>query len=185
MSTMSLKHRLGKTATGADCKLVVLCTELGAMGYVESAAGLLRLSIGFARLSDAHDELAAEFPEAQDCEHGDLADLLERYARGEVISFDGVRLDDRELTDFRKQVTTHCRKVPYGETVSYAELARRAGRPQAMRAVGTVMAKNLWPLIVPCHRVVRSDGNMGGFSALQGVPLKKRLLALEAQHRRP
>ena len=70
--------------------------------------------------------------------------------------------------------------MPRGETVSYAELAGRAGSPNAARAVGGVMAGNRVPLLVPCHRVVGAGGRLGGFSAPTGVELKKRLLALEA-----
>ncbi|MHC4067897.1 MAG: methylated-DNA--[protein]-cysteine S-methyltransferase, partial [Planctomycetota bacterium] len=64
-------------------------------------------------------------------------------------------------------------------TAAYADLARAAGSPNAGRAVGSAMANNPLPLIVPCHRVVRSDGTIGGFSSPQGLVLKRRLLRLE------
>lgn len=64
--------------------------------------------------------------------------------------------------------------------VTYAELARRAGSPGAARAVGQAMAKNPWPIVIPCHRVVPSSGKMGGYSGRGGVPTKQKLLALEA-----
>ncbi len=73
------------------------------------------------------------------------------------------------------------RQVGYGETVSYGELAERSGSPRAARAVGTVMATNRIPLILPCHRVLGSAGRIGGFSAPQGIDLKRRMLDLEGR----
>ena len=75
---------------------------------------------------------------------------------------------------------TELRNVPYGQTLSYAELAAKAGSPKAARAVGSVMAQNRVPLIIPCHRVVGSGGHLGGFSAPRGIAFKKQLLELEA-----
>ena len=72
-----------------------------------------------------------------------------------------------------------CRKIPYGKTLSYGQLAAKAGRPGAARAVGNHMAGNRTPIIVPCHRVLPSGGGLGGFSAAGGVALKRRLLEME------
>jgi len=72
-------------------------------------------------------------------------------------------------------------KVPYGQVRTYAWLAAKAGDPKAARAVGAALAKNPTPLVVPCHRIVRSDGGLGGFSAASGVKLKQRMLELEAK----
>jgi methylated-DNA-[protein]-cysteine S-methyltransferase len=75
------------------------------------------------------------------------------------------------------------RKIGYGRTVAYGELAARAGNSRAARAIGAVMASNPLPIIVPCHRVVASGGAIGGFSAPHGIELKKRLLEMEATAR--
>jgi O-6-methylguanine DNA methyltransferase len=69
------------------------------------------------------------------------------------------------------------REIPYGQTRSYGWLAARAGKPQAARAVGQAMAANPWPIIVPCHRVVSSNGHLGGYGG--GLGMKERLLRLE------
>ena len=74
-----------------------------------------------------------------------------------------------------------CRRIPYGRTMSYAELAAKAGSPNAARAVGNCMAGNRIPLIVPCHRVVCSDGRLGSYSAPGGTRMKRRLLDLESK----
>ncbi|MBU1146755.1 MAG: MGMT family protein [Candidatus Omnitrophica bacterium] len=85
----------------------------------------------------------------------------------------------KALTLFEKKVYTVVKSIPMGETRSYAWVAARAGRPRAVRAVGTALRKNPFVLIVPCHRVVRSDGGIGRYAL--GADLKKKLLRIEAQ----
>ena len=86
-------------------------------------------------------------------------------------------MDYSRATDFEKSVYETLKAVPYGEVVTYKELARRCGRPGAARAIGNALAKNPCPIIIPCHRVLKSDGSIGGWSGKQGW--KGRLLALE------
>ncbi len=100
------------------------------------------------------------------------------YFLGKRVAF-RTRPDLTNGTEFRQSVMRACRQIPYGQFASYADLARASGRSSAVRAVGTTMAHNPLPLIVPCHRVVRSDGTIGGFSSPSGVHMKRRLLALE------
>jgi methylated-DNA-[protein]-cysteine S-methyltransferase len=83
------------------------------------------------------------------------------------------------LTDFQQRVVRECRRIPYGHTLAYGELAVRAGSPHAARAVGGVMARNRIALVIPCHRVVGSAGKLGGYSAPDGIRMKTRLLELE------
>ena len=110
-----------------------------------------------------------------------LVQRLQAYTRGTPVDFADVQLDLQRLTDFQRRVVRHCRNIPYGKTVTYGQLAAKAGSPRAARAVGNCMANNRFPLIVPCHRVVSAAGRMGGFSAPGGTRLKERLLALEAR----
>jgi methylated-DNA-[protein]-cysteine S-methyltransferase len=91
-----------------------------------------------------------------------------------------VPLFTARLTDFDQSVVRACRRIPYGETLSYGELAKRAGHAGAARGVGRTMATNRFPIIVPCHRVVAAGGRIGGYSAPQGLTMKRRLLALES-----
>ncbi len=110
-----------------------------------------------------------------------IIDRLTRFAEGEVVEFDDVAVSTAGMTEFQRQVIAACRAITWGETLSYGELAARVGHPGAARAVGTVMSKNRVPLVVPCHRVLASGGNLGGYSAPQGLAMKRRLLALEKQ----
>lgn len=81
-------------------------------------------------------------------------------------------------TEFQKQVWIALQTIPYGETISYKELAQRVGKPRAVRAVGAANGANPIPIIIPCHRVIGNDGSLTGFGG--GLPLKKRLLELES-----
>ena len=101
------------------------------------------------------------------------------YFNGKRIDFD-VAIDLSDLPPFRAEVLEACRAIPHGSTASYGDLARAVGRPDAARAVGGAMATNPVPLVIPCHRVIRSDGSFGGFSSPRGILQKKSMLALEA-----
>ncbi len=104
----------------------------------------------------------------------DTATQLEEYFAGERTEFDlPMELDG---TEFQREVWTELTRIPYGETISYGELARRVGRPKGPRAVGQANGKNPIPIIVPCHRVLASDG-IGGYGG--GLTMKRALLAVE------
>ncbi len=102
---------------------------------------------------------------------------LDEYFAGRRHSFD-LPLDWRLSSGFRRTVLARLPEIGYGRTASYAAVAQMAGNPQAVRAVGTACATNPLPVVVPCHRVVRSGGAMGGY--LGGPDAKRALLALEA-----
>lgn len=98
---------------------------------------------------------------------------------GRPADLSAVPLDMNGLPPFRHRVYTLARTIPPGTTLSYGELAKRAGSPGAARAVGQAMAHNPFPILVPCHRVVAAGGKTGGFTAEGSVATKLRLLALE------
>jgi methylated-DNA-[protein]-cysteine S-methyltransferase len=102
---------------------------------------------------------------------------LQAYFRGELREFD-VRLA-LEGTEFQLRVWNTLREIPYGETISYLQLAERIGNPRAVRAVGLANGSNPIPIIVPCHRVIGSDGSLTGFGG--GISTKKKLLELESK----
>lgn len=114
-------------------------------------------------------------------------DLLPDFQRQVADYFEGrptrftVKIELSGISPFHRKVLEACRKIPYGKTATYAELAAAAGSARAARAVGSAMARNPLPLVIPCHRVVRSGGALGGFSSPGGSGEKERLLELEAQ----
>jgi methylated-DNA-[protein]-cysteine S-methyltransferase len=104
----------------------------------------------------------------------ETASQLDEYFAGERTDFD-VRME-LDGTDFQREVWAELTRIPYGETISYGELARRVGRPSAPRAVGQANGRNPIPVIVPCHRVLASNG-IGGYGG--GLKVKRQLLAVE------
>ncbi len=101
---------------------------------------------------------------------------LERYLDGDKVSFT-VPVNLGHLPPFIQQALTECAKIPYGISCSYGELAQALGNPSAARAVGQAMSRNPIPIVVPCHRVLTSDGHLGGFGG--GLDWKRFLLKLE------
>jgi O-6-methylguanine DNA methyltransferase len=106
-----------------------------------------------------------------------LAEKLRAYLRGESVRFSLDEFDLAALTPFRLAVSKAAFRIPYGRVATYGDLARQVGEPRAARAVGQVMANNPLPIVIPCHRVVASNGALGGYSG--GLHLKRELLALE------
>jgi methylated-DNA-[protein]-cysteine S-methyltransferase len=107
-----------------------------------------------------------------------VATELDEYFTGHRQRFD-LPLDLQLSTGFRRTVLTHLQEIGYGMTASYTAVAAAAGNPRAVRAVGTACAMNPVPIVVPCHRVLRSDGSVGQY--LGGTAAKRALLALEAE----
>ena len=102
------------------------------------------------------------------------------YFEGACVNFSrDISLVLDGFSSFSISVLTACREIKFGQTMSYSGLAEKTGRPAAARAVGNTLAKNPLPLIIPCHRVVRGDGKIGGFSTPGGITLKKKMLELE------
>jgi methylated-DNA-[protein]-cysteine S-methyltransferase len=107
-----------------------------------------------------------------------LCGQLASYFAGRRVQFD-VDFDLSGMTGFQQRVLRACAELDYGQTATYGELARRIGRPKASRAVGAALGRNPLPLVIPCHRVIGCNGGLGGFSAEQGVAMKRWLLDLE------
>jgi methylated-DNA-[protein]-cysteine S-methyltransferase len=156
-----------------------LRTELGHFGFVGTSARLLSTYLPRGK-RDLLRCIQRDWPEAVE-----TADLLPRFRRelndyfaGRTVRFT-VSIDLSKQPPFFRAVYEACRKVPYGKTASYLDLARAAGSPNAARAVGQAMARNPMPLVIPCHRIVSADGSLGGFSSPRGLQLKSRLLRLE------
>lgn len=111
-----------------------------------------------------------------------LEDRLRSYFSGGVLEWDLEQLDWTAITEFHQRVLRACYEIPAGETASYGELAIRAGSPRGARAVGSAMARNRWPILIPCHRVLGSSGQLTGYSGTGGLETKRWLLELESRH---
>jgi methylated-DNA-[protein]-cysteine S-methyltransferase len=148
-------------------------TPYGRLLLVTGDAGLRRIAFE----SEGFDEVLASMGE--DAEPGSLEarTQLEEYFAGERERFD-VELDLSGIDGFRRRALEVMAAIPYGETRTYRELAEAAGNPAAVRAAGSACATNPWPVIVPCHRVLRTGGGLGGY--LGGLEMKRGLLDLEA-----
>ena len=149
----------------------VIDTPIGPLTLTAGASGLVRIDFGpVGGVVDPGGGAAADAVVAQ-------AEVeLEQYFAGVRREFTVV-LDRSGRRGFRGEVLTHLEDVPYGETISYGELALASGRPGAARAVGTAMATNPLPIVVPCHRVTRAGGVLGSYGG--GVDAKQELLRLE------
>jgi methylated-DNA-[protein]-cysteine S-methyltransferase len=172
--------------TSPSGKFYLCETELGWIGLALSPRGLRATTTPRPSRDEALREIAetGAMEPASEAEAGDLPRRLRAFAKGERadpsagseqaltadIDWDGV-------TGFRRAVLEETMRIPAGETRSYGWLARKVGRPRAARAVGRVMATNPLPIVVPCHRVVGSDGSLHGYGG--GLDVKAELLRLE------
>jgi len=153
---------------------------IGRTAAITSPIGRLGLTVEGGRLIAVTFHEAGAWPDPeQDPLLREAAGQLEAYFAGRLRDFD-LPLDLRGTT-FQCAVWSALRTIPYGETWSYRDLAAHIGRPSAVRAVGAANGRNPIPIIVPCHRVIGSDGSLTGFGG--GLPLKARLLALERSAR--
>jgi O-6-methylguanine DNA methyltransferase len=110
-----------------------------------------------------------------------LIKKVKEYYSGRKVDFTDCRLNLDNYTDFQKKILQTVKKIPYGGIRSYKKAAEAAGYPRAYRAVGNTMRNNPLPLIIPCHRVIKSDGSLGGFSAKGSIALKKKMIDLESK----
>jgi len=109
----------------------------------------------------------------------DAVALLTRYAAGETIDFSPVKIDLEGIETFRLDIYDAARRLKFGETVTYGQLAAAAGHPGEARDTGQALGSNPVPIVVPCHRILAAGGKIGGFSAPGGSRTKEKLLALE------
>jgi methylated-DNA-[protein]-cysteine S-methyltransferase len=163
-----------------DVRVCRLSTPLGPLSVVEGPRGVVMIELRSSSRVELDARLARIFAGEQLAVRASpelpAGKELSEYFAGTRRRFT-LRVDLGWLPPFARAVLAALRRVPYSELVSYGQLAARAGRPGAARAVGRVMAKNPIPIVIPCHRVVAADGTLGGFSG--GLSHKRALLALE------
>ncbi|MAF37501.1 MAG: cysteine methyltransferase [Chloroflexi bacterium] len=163
--------------TGDKYHLVEL--PMGWMVLLGGKYGLKRASLK-PTPDEAIEDLGSDLDSAEDDPDAftGVIECLHRYAEGDMAALDEIELDFSGVTPFFSAAWHACRTIPAGETRSYAWLAVEAGSPLAVRAAGQAMARNRFSLIVPCHRVIASDGGLGGYGG-GGLGVKAKLLQME------
>jgi methylated-DNA-[protein]-cysteine S-methyltransferase len=154
--------------------------KLGWIGLVGNEKGLQRIYLPGLKKQELKECITSEFPgstESKDLWKQPKKQFIE-YFSGKRSRFD-LPLDLSGATPFQKKVYAALSRIPFGEVRTYRWLAEKIGNPRALRAVGMANGKNRWPIVIPCHRVVGSDGFLTGFSAPGGLDLKAALLELE------
>jgi methylated-DNA-[protein]-cysteine S-methyltransferase len=157
--------------------------DLGVVWFAENDRGLWRIEFGRTRerfLGDLHRDGVEAVADAKST--AKTKKLLEEYFAGKRREFP-VKVDWTRVDGFTRKALQVCAKIPYGKTLSYGEVAARAGSPGGARAVGQAMSKNPFPIVVPCHRVLAANGRLGGFSG--GLHFKRALLDLEGAQAKP
>ena len=160
-------------------------SPFGWVGLAQSEKGLTGVTFGAttesaaeARLFDGKDTGQHRKYVPTDARFAGIVEEFQRYFDGQPVAF-AAQLDLRTGTPFYQRIWELTRDIPYGEVCSYSWLAGKVGKPKAARAVGGAMRANPLPIVIPCHRVVRNDGGLGGY--LGGLHWKRRLLSLEGR----
>jgi methylated-DNA-[protein]-cysteine S-methyltransferase len=162
-----------------ELRYIIFNTNMGWVGILGSDKGLLRTTLPQHSAQEARRLLGNGVNHAVRS-HNLFDGLMERfrvYLSGDRITFPD-ELDLSGATPFQRKVWEITKLIPYGETRSYTWVAEQVNKPRAARAVGQALARNPLPIIIPCHRVITTNGKLGGFSG--GVETKRRLLHLEA-----
>ena len=158
-------------------------SSVGWIALLGSGKGLRRLSMK-PEPQEALSDLGAELDRSANdpAEFSAIQEIIERYLQGDGDALDDITLDLSDAPPFFGAAWEACRRIPTGETRSYSWLAAEAGSPRAVRAAGQAMARNRFALIIPCHRVIASDGDLRGYGA-GGLRVKAKLLQLEQARR--
>ncbi len=165
-------------------KYTIFHTKWGYFGLAGTEYGLCRTQLPGSKHEKIKSRLLKNLPAAQFDKtfYKILQHQIIAYFEGDCIKFSrDIPLILDGFSSFGISILTTCREIEIGQTITYGKLAKKAGRPNASRAVGSTLAKNPLPLIIPCHRIIRSDGKLGGFSAPGGIILKKKMLELEGK----
>jgi methylated-DNA-[protein]-cysteine S-methyltransferase len=158
-------------------------TALGVCGVAWNSCGLCGLQLPEARAATTRKRLRVRFPDARETAPPTAVqraiDAVTALLAGGIADLAFVTLDLEDVPGFDRRVYEVARSVPPGQTTTYGAIAARLGEPGAARAVGQALGRNPFPIVVPCHRVLASGGQPGGFSAAGGVATKLKLLAIE------
>lgn len=162
-------------------KYVTFKVRHGYFGLLGTTKNLLRSCLPTKTKQACIDTLLADIESSEfdkSC-FKNLQGLISAYFKDNYADFSNVPVALKPFNSFSRKILTACQKIPLGQTMTYGRLAKIAGSIKGARAAGNVLAKNPVPLIIPCHRVICSNGRLGGFSAAGGIKTKKILLDME------
>lgn len=162
----------------------IIETAIGWVGIAGNEEGLIRLILPEESPENIWEELSIYFHSTkklirEEALFSDLTERIKNYFAGKRVEFSKDMVNISPFTPFQKKVLQKAREISYGKTKTYRWLAEESDFPRAYRAVGGVMKMNPLPLIIPCHRVIGSNGLLIGFSSRGGIELKRKMLTLE------
>ncbi|MCK5563881.1 MAG: MGMT family protein [Planctomycetes bacterium] len=164
-----------------EFKYVIFEVEWGWFGLFGTENAVFRTSLPVSSSGRCQRELLKGIEKAK-CDKAYFKSVQERvasYYRGIAVNFSDVPVDILGLGEFTKRILTACRRIKPGETLTYGQIAVKAGSPKGVRAAGNALARNPLPLIIPCHRIIRANGTPGNFSGAGGKKMKEKMLFLE------
>jgi len=169
--------------SAVDTCYTLFATPIGECGLAWNARGICAVQLPEASSAATRTRLLRKAPRARSATPPPVIrraiSAILRLLNGKSPELGSLPLDYGDATEFHRRVCEAARAIPAGQTLSYGELAAKLGQPGAARAVGSVMARNALPIIVPCHRVMAAGGRAGGFSAHGGINTKLRMLRIE------
>ena len=164
----------------------ILKTSLGWCGIIYGRHGLIKIYLPGMKKEKLKKNIHSYNKSI--VEHTGKIKILARnicsYFKGKNVRLN-LPVDMKTMTEFEKKVYKQAMKISFGKVKSYKWLAEKAGIPNGARAVGNALSKNPVPLIIPCHRVIKSDGRLGGFSAPGGILIKRKMLSIEGHANYP
>lgn len=166
-----------------DQFFTIFDTAIGPCGIAWGPAGIAFLQLPMTNENQTRARLLRSLPGVREAapttDVQETIDAITSLLQGEPVDLSHVKLDMRSVPPFHCKVYEVARAIPVGATLSYGDIAERAGAPGSARAVGQALGRNPFPILVPCHRVLAARGKIGGFSANGGTSTKRRLLSIE------
>ncbi|MDY6853253.1 MAG: methylated-DNA--[protein]-cysteine S-methyltransferase [Thermodesulfobacteriota bacterium] len=155
-------------------------TEFGCCAIIGKGGQLVKIIPFFEEKEGLYSLIYREYKGIAFCHgcFGEIQERIERYLSGEKVNFD-FPVDFSRYTMFQRKTWEVTQSIPYGEIRTYKWVSQMIANSRSYRAVGSALRKNPFPLLVPCHRVIRSNGELGGYSAIGDINIKARLLKME------
>ena len=159
-------------------------TQIGWITAISSNSGIMKISLPerSSKISISQFKNEIDLYEFDSSKFKEITEKIQSYFEGHLIDFTDIAIDFSQMSNFQKITLNQCRRIKIGETKSYKWLAEKINKPKAYRAIGNALSKNPIPIIIPCHRIIYSNGNYGGYMGkMKKVSFKKKLLEIESK----